>query len=94
MTLVPACCPLLGYTPTIIQIEGTRIPKGFIQVDKQLEVGTDGYDAGAKIMYEFFQRELPKFLTPEIDPLGKKIISCCLDRGKIEDYLNLIPMTL
>lgn len=92
--LVPACCPLLGYTPTIIQIEGTRIPKGFIQVDKQLEVGTDGYDAGAKIMYEFFQRELPKFLTPEIDPLGKKIISCCLDRGKIEDYLNLIPMTL
>jgi len=92
--LIAARSPLLGYTPATIQIEGTRIPKRFVRVERQPEVGTDGYDAGAKIIYEFFQRELPKFLTPEIDPLGEKIISCCLDNGKIEDYLNLIPMTL
>ena len=92
--LTPARSSLLGYTPSTIQIEGTRIPKGFVNVEKQPEIGTDGYDAGAEIMYEFFKRELPKFLTSEIDSLGRKIISCCLDKGKVEDYLNLIPMTL
>ncbi|MBU2495620.1 MAG: DUF4914 family protein [Candidatus Omnitrophota bacterium] len=92
--LLPARCVLLGYTTTIMEIEGMRIPEWFIQVDKQPAVGAEGYDAGAKILYEFFQRELPKFLTPEIDPLGRKIISCCLDNGKMEDYLNFIPMTL
>ena len=92
--LLPSSCALLGYTPTLIQIEGIRIPEWFIRVENQPEVGTDGYNSGTKILYKFFKRELPKFLTPEIDPLGKKIISCCLDKGKIEDYLNLIPMTL
>jgi len=89
-----ARCSLLGYTPAIMEIEGIRIPEWFIQVEKQPEVGNEGYDSGAEILYEFFQRELPKFLTQELDPLGKKIISCCLDRGEIEDYLKFIPMTL
>lgn len=92
--LLPARCPLLGYVPTIMQIEGTRIPEWFIQVNKQPEVGSEGYDMGAKILHEFFQRELPKFLTQELDALGKKIISCCLDNAKIENYLKLIPMIL
>lgn len=92
--LLSARYSLLGYIPTVMEIEGTRISECFIQVNKQPEVGDEGYDKGAEILYEFFRRELPKFSTPEIDPLGKKIISCCLDKGKIEDYLNLIPMTL
>ncbi|MCG2677258.1 DUF4914 family protein [bacterium] len=92
--LLLARCPLLGYVPANMEIEGTRIPEWFIQVNRQLEVGDEGYDAGAKILYDFFQRELPKFLVSELDPLGKKIISCCLDKGKIMDYLKLIPLTL
>jgi hypothetical protein len=92
--LLLARCSLLGYVPAIMEIEGARIPPWFIQVDKQPEVGDDGYDKGADILYKFFQQELPKFLTPELDPLGKKIITCCLDKGKIEDYLKLIPMIL
>lgn len=92
--LLPARCPLLGYIPAVMQIEGTRIPEWFSQVNKQHEVSTEGYDMGAKILYEFFRRELSKFLTQELDPLGKKIISCCLDKSKIEDYLKLIPMIL
>jgi len=92
--IIPARSPLLGYTPATIQIEGTRIPKRFVRVEEQPEVRTDGYDAGAKIIHYFFKRELPKFLTPEMDPLGKEIITCCLDNGKIEDYQKLIPMTM
>lgn len=92
--LHPARCPLLGYTLSSMRIEGVYIPESFIRVEKQPEVGTVGYDAGAEILYKFFRRELSKFLKPELDPLGKKIISCCLDNGKIEDYLSLIPMTM
>jgi hypothetical protein len=92
--LLLARCSLLGYTPAVMEIERMRIPEWFIQVEKQPEVGDEGYDAGAKILYEFFQLELSKFLTPELDTLGKNIISCCLDKGKIEDYLSLIPMTM
>jgi hypothetical protein len=92
--LLLARCDLLGYTPAVMEIEGMRIPEWFIQVEKQPEVGEEGYDAGTKILCEFFQLELSKFLTPELDTLGKKIISCCLDNGKIEDYLSFIPMTM
>jgi hypothetical protein len=36
--------------------------------------------------------ELQQFLVPELDPLGRKIIECCLSDGKLEDYLALTPM--
>jgi hypothetical protein len=83
--------PLLGYTLNTMRVEGAYIPENFLRVENQPEVGIDGYDKGAEILYEFFCRELNKFLTPELDPLGKEIISCCLSKGKIEDYADLIP---
>lgn len=92
--LLLARSSLLGYVPAVMEIEGACIPEWFIQVNTQPEVGDEGYDKGAEILYEFFWRELAKFLTPELNPLGKKIISCCLDKGKMQDYLELIPMTL
>ncbi len=91
--LLSARCPLLGYVPASIQIEGTRIPEGFIQIHKQPEIGEQGYDEGANILYHFFRAELSKFLTLELDPLGKNVIECCLYKGTLEDYIKLIPMT-
>ncbi len=91
--LISARCSLLGYVPVNMQIEGTRIPEWFIEVNKQPEVTDDGYDEGANILYHFFHSELSKFLTPELDDLGRKIIECCLSKGMLEDYLKLIPMT-
>ncbi len=88
--LVPARCPLLGYTLKSMQIEGTMLPKWLLQVDDQSEVGAEGYDAGADILHEFFSRELQKFLHPDLEPLGKDIITCCLDNGSAEDYQKLL----
>ena len=88
-----ARCSLLGFVPQTIQMEGTRIPEWFIEVNKQPQVGEEGYDEGAYILYSFFRSELSKFLTPDLDPLGKNIIECCLYKGTLEDYGKLIPMT-
>jgi len=88
--IVPARCPLLGYALKSMQIEGTLLPQWFLRVETQPEVGPDGYDAGAEILKEFFARELRKFLDPDLDPLGKEIITCCLDGGTLQDYDNLL----
>ena len=65
-----------------------------ILLEKQPEVGRKGYDMGASILQGFFKQELSNFLTPELDPLGKKIIECCLNDRDVKDYQKLIPMTL
>ncbi len=87
-----ARCPLLGFELNYLTIEGARIPSRFLQVHKQVEVDTIGYDAGAKILYEFFRAELQKYLTPELHPIGRRIIETCLKEGSVEDYLAIIPM--
>jgi hypothetical protein len=89
--LRPARCPLLGYALYSMQIEGALIPHWFLQVETQPEVGEAGYDAGARLLEEFFHSELlPCFREPALDPLGRRIIQCCLDRGSIGDYAGLI----
>ncbi len=85
-------CPLLGFTPNHIKIDGVQLPNVLLRTDQQPEVGVDGYDAGAQILTNFFKEELKGFLTPELDPLGKAIIECCLNDGSIEDYIKLIPI--
>jgi len=84
--LIQARCPLLGYVPWHMQIEGTLIPRWFLQVETQAEVGEEAYDKGAEMLYGFFHRELADFLAPGIDPLGRRIIECCLQRGSVADY--------
>jgi hypothetical protein len=59
-------------------------------VDTQPEVGEKAYDEGAQLLTEFFHRELKQFLTPDMDPLGRKIIECCLQGGQLSDYDSLI----
>jgi hypothetical protein len=88
--LVEARSPLLGSVPWHMQIEGTLIPRWFIQVETQPEVGIETYDKGAEILHNFFKKELPQFLSSELDPLGRKIIECCLEGGSHADYADLI----
>lgn len=89
-----ARCPLLGYLPVRVVVEGVQIPDYFFSVDWQYEVGTEAYDKGQDVLYGFFEKTLQSYLMPEMDPLGKKIISCCLDKGTGEDLNSLIPMEL
>jgi hypothetical protein len=90
--LVPSRSSILGYSLKSLKINGTDIPKGLLQPNRQLEIGNEGYDAGAEILSNFFKKEIGKYLTPELNDLGRQIIECCLNDGTIEDYLNLIPM--
>ena len=83
-------CPLLGYALESLRIDGQTLPKDLLQVDLQPEVGAEGYDAGAKILSNFFKEELEKFLVPDLDPLGRKIIETCLRDGSLQEYVDLI----
>jgi hypothetical protein len=87
-----ARCPLLGFELNYLTIEGAKIPSRYLQVHKQIEVETSGYDAGAELLYDFFKAELQKYLTPELHPTGRRIIETCLNGGSVEDYLDIIPM--
>ncbi len=87
-----ARCPLLGFELNYVTLEGTKIPSRFLQVYRQSEVGTEGYDKGAEILFEFFRKELKKYRTPELASTGHRIIEACLDQAKIEDYNSIIPM--
>lgn len=86
-----AICPLLGYIPNQLRIEGSMIPRVFLQVEEQLQGGMDVYEEGARQWREFFARELKPFLIPDLDLLGKRIIEACLDGAHQEDYRRLIP---
>jgi hypothetical protein len=89
--LVPSRCPLLGYALQKMRIEGTTIHHWFLEVDTQPEVGPEAFDEGARILTEFFHRELERFLQPDLDPAGREIIECCLAGGTVEDYVDLMP---
>lgn len=88
--ILPARCNVLGYALKFMTFEGRTIPPWLLQVELQREVGDEGYDAGAEILIEFFNRMLNEFRGPELSDLGKQIIECCLDNGTVEDYEKLI----
>lgn len=88
--VVPARCALLGYSLTQVNVEGRAVPPPFLQVELQREVGEVAYDQGAELLQAFFRQQLELFLEPDLLPLGRKIIACCLERGSVEDYARLI----
>ncbi|MCL2630104.1 MAG: DUF4914 family protein [Firmicutes bacterium] len=92
--LVPARCALLGYCLESLKVDGQYIGKSFLQPETQKEVGAEAYDLGAKMLSDFFKKQLADFDTPELDPLGKKIIDLCMNDATLEEYLELIPMRL
>lgn len=89
--LTKSPCSLLGYVPNQIKIEGTILPKIFLDVASQHEVGEEVFEEGARQWREFFKRELQPFMVPELDPLGRKIIQACMDDATQDDYWKLIP---
>jgi hypothetical protein len=88
----PSRCALLGYTPRQLQVEGRMVSNWFLQVETQPEVGESAYDAGARMLENFFHGCLGAFQTEDLAPLGRRIIECCLDRGSMQDYEALIPV--
>ncbi len=89
--ITPARCSILGYALESLKVDGTFLPKKFLQVNLQSEVGEAGYDAGAQILWDFFKKELHPFLVSDLNPLGRKIIECCIEGGDVRDYQALIP---
>lgn len=92
--LVESRCPLLGYSLENLKLDGKYLRKSYLQPNHQSEVGNDGYDAGAKILTDFFKSELDQYLTRRLNPIGRKLIECCMNDGKIEDYLDIIQIRL
>ncbi len=88
--LVKSRCSLLGYTLKSMQVEGSIIPHELLRVEEQHEVGFEGYDRGAEILYRFFKKELEKYLCDDLDPVGRKIIECCIAKGSVTDYESLL----
>ena len=87
-----ARCPLLGYVPKNLTMQGYRVPTVLLQVDHQPEVGVEGYEAGAAMLTSFFKRELAQYDTPELSNLGRRIIQVCMDDGDIEDYTSFAEL--
>lgn len=89
--VTPSRCPLLGYALKSVVVEGQTIPAILLQVDLQKEIGPAAYDLGALQLSNFFHRELEQFVEPDLMPLGRQIIDCCLSGGSVEDYAKLLP---
>ncbi|MCA9402560.1 MAG: DUF4914 family protein [Candidatus Omnitrophica bacterium] len=86
----PARCSLLGWALHQMQIEGFFLNRDLLQVDTQPEVGEAAYDAGAKILTDFFKQELEFYLKEaDLDETGRAIIECCMQDGEVEDYKRL-----
>ena len=92
--LVEARCPLLGFALESLRVDGQYIRRAFLRPETQSELGTDGYDAGAEILTDFFGKELKKYDTEELDPLGRKIIHAFMTGATVQDYAELIPMRI
>jgi hypothetical protein len=84
-------CSLLGFSLNKLILEGVEIEKFLLKPELQPEVGVEAYDTGADMLYQFFRRQLELYYKdPDLMPLGKKIIDCCLSGGKVSDYVSFI----
>ncbi len=87
--LLPSRCSLLGYSPQGVKVDGVVIRRRLFETEYQSHLGEAGYDAGAKILNDFFKREIKQYLTDDLHPLGRAIIETCLNDGTVEDYEKL-----
>lgn len=88
--LIPARCSLLGYTLDSLKVDGQYLRKAFLQPETQPEIGLEAYDEGASILTAFFKKEIQKFDTVLLDPLGREIIQLFLKDASLEAYSALI----
>ncbi len=92
--LVPARCPLFGYSLDEMKIDGQYVRRTFLRPEYQSKLGFEGYDAGAKILTDFMKEQVSQFLTDDLDPIGRQIIELCLNDAPLEEYLKITPMNL
>ena len=90
--LVKSRCPLFGYSLEEMKIDGQYVRQTFLRPELQSKLGFEGYDAGAKILTDFFKEQIKEFMTDDLDPLGRQIIELCLNDAPLEEYLALTPM--
>jgi hypothetical protein len=90
--LVASRCSTLGYSPKSLRIDGHNIPKGMLRTNHQINIGDEAYDAGAKLLTDFFKNELIKFNTEELNPLGRQIIDAYMRDATVEELEALMPM--
>ena len=83
--------PVLGYGMKNVKLDGKEIPTRMLNVAEQRYVGEEAFKAGADILTNFFKRELGQFLTPELDELGRKIITSFLNDESIEELNAIMP---
>jgi len=89
---ISARCTILGFCLESMKVDGQSMWQGLLRPELQPEVGQDGYDKGAKILVDFFKKELKKFNTKDLHPTGRKIIDLCMNDAPLEKYLEIIPM--
>lgn len=87
--VLPSRCPLLGFSPRTIQVEGQVIGHWFLRVETQPEVGEEGYDRGAEILTNFFHKQIRQFLESGLDAKAQEIIRACLDGATANDFERL-----
>lgn len=92
--LTPARCALMGYALNEMKVDGQSIPSKFLMPEKQETLGNAGYDKGAKILYDFFAKELEEYDCEELHPVGKQILDCFRKKGSIEEYCKITPLAL
>lgn len=86
--LVPARCSLFGWELRSMRLEGQPVPSAYLHPYMQPELGTEGYDTGAKMLRDFFLRELQLYLCDDLDKTGREIIGLCMSSAPLEEYLR------
>ena len=66
--LAKSRCPLFGYSLDEMKIDGQYVRQTFLRPELQSKLGFEGFDAGTKILTDFFKEQLPQFLTDDLDP--------------------------
>ncbi len=89
--LVPARCPLFGFSLDEMELEGQRIPRELLRPELQPALGSEAYDAGAAMLCSFVKEQAAPFLTEELDPIGRRILALFLEDAPLEEYVKLTP---
>lgn len=88
--LVEARCSILGYCLETLKVDGQYLRRAFLQPQYQGEVGIEGYDAGAKQLTDFFKKELKKYDTDELHPIGRKIIQLVMNDASVKEFEEIL----
>lgn len=83
--------PVFGYTMHKLKLDGKELPKQFLRVFEQPEVGQEVFEAGNKQMDDFFRQELGQYLAEELHPLGTTIIKAFMEGATLTELESLLP---